>query len=219
MKLRLSDDHWVQLHDPALLTNGQHRPIAVALDEYNKIEIDPALTREYEKAVAQNNLDRQAVIAAALRPQHDAAAELRVVEVTITVLVEVWSLDMPLPSANPTFNEDGQLIGSELLDELRARDYDILHAAATRAVPSLLRGAPRPHSRNHQVLKTVESALRAGKFERTVPEEWREYRALKTGTVAPQRYDDQIWHKTDLFAAFAHLEHEAEQRAAAQRTR
>lgn len=64
----------------------------------------------------------------------------------------------------------------------------------------------------------MREALRTGKFDGPVPEEWREYRALQTGAVAAQPYDDQPWQRTDLFIAFAGLEHEeASKRAAAQR--
>ena len=65
------------------------------------------------------------------------------------------------------------------------------------------------------ILNAVREALGKGKFTGSVPEEWREYRAIQIGVVVPQRYDDQNAAKTDLFIAFAGLEHEAAERAAA----
>lgn len=140
LAVELENGKHARLRDPAKLTNGQRRPISIVTEDYNKERLDPTMTRELQKAVAQNNVERQTELLAAVQLDSDESAELRVADVLITVLVEEWSLDLPLPDTAPKFDEDGHLIGSEILDDLLAHDYDRLRWATARLLPALKRG-------------------------------------------------------------------------------
>lgn len=137
-QVELENGQSATLRDPATLTNGQRRPIVLASDRYRKAHLEPLVVRELQRAVAQKDEQRQSDLLAAIALGADDETEtLRVGEVAITVLVESWTLDLPLPIDNPTLDDDGNIIGSKVLDDLTAWDYDRLQRAAGRLVPDL----------------------------------------------------------------------------------
>jgi len=127
--VQLGDGQEAVIRDPLLITNGQRRPIVQACNRWLEQQITPEFAAAYKRAVAMKDEARLLELSAAAQIDQSELDVLKAGDVFITVMVESWTLDLPLPSEKP-MHEDGMLVGSEVLDDLLAHDYDRLQVAA-----------------------------------------------------------------------------------------
>lgn len=128
--VQLADGHEAVIRDPLLITNGQRRPIVIAANRWLQQQITPEFAAAYKRAVAMKDEARLLELSAAAQIDQSELDVLKAGDVFITVMVESWTLDLPLPSEKPLHDDNGDLIGSAVLDELLAHDYDRLQVAA-----------------------------------------------------------------------------------------
>lgn len=135
--VELENGKSAELREPATLTNGQRRPIVAASRKFLNVDLDPQIRLELQRAVARKDTERQNELLTAIQIGLDESAPFKVGEVTITVLVESWTLDLPVPSEQPVHDDQGVLIGSSVLEEISAWDYDRLQRAAGEILPQI----------------------------------------------------------------------------------
>lgn len=152
----LTDGNSAEFAEPGELTNGERRPIMLALERYRKQQLNPEMIRAIQQAVLDKDEERARDLAAAAQlGQVEESDTLKLGDVTITVLCRSWTLAVPVPSSEPITDEDGTLTGSHVLDRISAFDYDLLQLAAGRMIPELRwvggpPAAPKGRSRSSQ---------------------------------------------------------------------
>jgi hypothetical protein len=132
MHVDLPSGHSAELRER--VTNGQRKRYYEAVENAREVEADVPIAMLGADGKIQRDEHGNVVVATdsdgrTIREHRKivpVAASMDTLDVFMGLLIDSWTLDLPLPSTAPT-NEDGT--PRNVLDELDIEDYDALSAA------------------------------------------------------------------------------------------